>query len=127
MILLYKPPTLSFCGHLKQEWIFSSSHSHVTNYSVSGVQGLAELKELAGVDKDIDEEEDLGLLEQEASMPLHELLAKMKEVCNLRFESHQRGNTAHSLCSSVSNLQAFFCQKKVITFSFRLMSGAKRS
>lgn len=43
-------------------------------------QGLAELKELAGVDKDLDEEEDLGLLEQEASMPLHELLAKMKEV-----------------------------------------------
>lgn len=43
-------------------------------------EGLAELKELAGVDKDIDEEEDLGLLEQEASMPLHELLAKMKEM-----------------------------------------------
>ena len=54
------------------------------------------MKELAGVDKDVDEEEDLGLLEQEASMPLHELLAKMKEVCK-RFKFYQRGNTAHSL------------------------------
>lgn len=44
-------------------------------------QGLAELKELAGLDKEADEEEDLGLLEQEATMPLHELLAKMREVC----------------------------------------------
>ena len=43
-------------------------------------QGLAELKELAGVDKDLDEEEDLEMLEQEAVMPLHELLARMKEV-----------------------------------------------
>ena len=55
--------------------------SHVVSDSVFVVQGLAELKELAGVDKDVDEDEDLGLLEQEASMPLHELLAKMKEVC----------------------------------------------
>lgn len=54
---------------------------------MSVVQGLAELKELAGVDKDVDEEEDLGLLEQEASMPLHELLAKMKEVCK-RFKCY---------------------------------------
>lgn len=110
MILLYKPPTLS---------LFSSLYSRSLNYSVSVVQGLAELKEIAGVDKDVDEEEDLGLLEQEASMPLHELLAKMKEVC--------KRNTVHSLCSSVSNLQALFCQKKVISFSFKLMSGTTRS
>lgn len=43
-------------------------------------QGLAELKELAGLDKDLDEEEDLGMLEKEATMPLCELLLKMKEV-----------------------------------------------
>lgn len=43
-------------------------------------QGLAELKELAGLDKDLDEEEDLEMLEQEAMMPLNELLTKMKEV-----------------------------------------------
>ena len=43
-------------------------------------QGLAELKELAGLDKDLDEEEDLGMLEKEATMPLRELLLKMKEV-----------------------------------------------
>lgn len=97
LILLYKPShTFLLCGHFKQEWIFSSSLSHSLNYSVSVVQGLAELKELAGVDRDVDEEEDLGLLEQEASMPLHELLAKMKEVCK-RFKFYQRGNTAHSL------------------------------
>ena len=51
-----------------------------STYLVCVNQGLTELKELAGVDKDLDEDEDLGLLEQEASMPLHELLAKMKEV-----------------------------------------------
>ena len=84
------------------------------------------MKELAGVDKDGDEEEDLGLLEQEASMPLHELLAKMKEVCK-RFKSFQRGNTAHSLCSSASNLQALFSEEKLYLFSFRLMSGATES
>lgn len=38
------------------------------------------MKELAGVDKDLDEEEDLNLLEQEAVMPLQELLAKLREV-----------------------------------------------
>ncbi|CAH3173251.1 unnamed protein product [Porites lobata] len=43
-------------------------------------KGLAELKELAGLDKDLDEEEDLEMLEQEAMMPLNELLAKMKEM-----------------------------------------------
>ena len=84
------------------------------------------MKELAGVDKDGDEEEDLGLLEKEASMPLHELLAKMKEVCK-RFKSFQRGNTAHSLCSSESNLQALFSEEKLYLFSFRLMSGATES
>lgn len=43
------------------------------------------MKELAGVDKDLDdEEEDLNLLEQEAVMPLHELLAKLKEVNTIR-------------------------------------------
>ena len=116
MILLYKPPTLSFYGHFKQELIFSSSHSHITNYSVSVVQGLAELKELAGVDKDVDEEEDLGLLEQEASMPLHELLAKMKEVCK-RFKSYQRGNTTHSLCSSaLEQFASPFFRRKLYLF-----------
>lgn len=43
-------------------------------------QGLTELKELAGLDKDLDEEEDLGMLEKEGTMPLRELLLKMKEV-----------------------------------------------
>lgn len=47
-------------------------------------QGLTDLKELAGVDKDLDEEEDLEMLEQEAMMPLHELLAKMKEMKKAR-------------------------------------------
>lgn len=32
------------------------------------------------MDKDLDEEEDLNLLEQEAVMPLQELLAKLREV-----------------------------------------------
>ena len=92
MIFMYKLPTLSFFVAI----------SHVTSDPVFVVQGLAELKELAGVDKDVDEDEDLGLLEQEASMPLHELLAKMKEVCK-RFKFCQRGNTACSLCGSASN------------------------
>ena len=52
----------------------------MSNSKVSIFQGLAELKELAGLDKDLDEEEDLEMLEQEAVMPLNELLAKMKEV-----------------------------------------------
>ena len=92
MIFMYKLPTLSFFVAI----------SHVTSDPIFVVQGLAELKELAGVDKDVDEDEDLGLLEQEASMPLHELLAKMKEVCK-RFKFCQRGNTAHSLRGSASN------------------------
>ena len=56
------------------------------------------MKELAGFDKDLDEEEDLEMLEQEAMMPLHELLAKMKEVgkiCTHPMESPQQSNAAH--------------------------------
>lgn len=53
-------------------------------------QGLAELKELAGLDKDLDEEEDLEMLEQEAMMPLNELLAKMKEVSELSSEEKEK-------------------------------------
>lgn len=53
-------------------------------------KGLAELKELAGVDKDLDEEEDLNLLEQEAVMPLQELLAKLREV--KKAEGHEEND-----------------------------------
>lgn len=48
------------------------------------------------MDKDLDEEEeDLNLLEQEAVMPLHELLAKLKEVNTVILSAKQVNNPLH--------------------------------
>ena len=51
------------------------------------IQVLADLRLLAGFNKDGDEDDDedeAALLEKEASMPIAELLAKMKKVMCIR-------------------------------------------